>query len=369
MCVTPSSSPSGSSVGPLAGKRVGYVPVSRDCAYPTDARLFCHYAKRRGVEYRLVGRPEPLDVVVLSQMADLTAWRRASPETKLVFIFENPYFAIPHRNAKSLLRGTAKFLSRQHSHWEPNYTATLRRMCGRADAVLTSTEEQRRSILPFCSNVVVMEAFHTGVIKRVKQDYARGEALHIVWEGLGGNVRTLGVIRDVLRTLSRETKLVVHLVTDLEYAAALGRLGKRPTVRLAREALGDVEFTMEQWDAETLSRVATECDLAVIPLPLDSPFERGKAPNKLLLFWRMGVPVVASATPAYRREMEAAGLDLACETGADWLGALRRLAADESARAEAGRRGMAAVEERYGEEILLERWDRMFASLWDAEGR
>ena len=47
--------------------------------------------------------------------------------------------------------------------------------------------------------------------------------------------------------------------------------------------------------------IATGCDLAVIPLPLDRPLERGKPESKLVSFWRMGMPVVTSSTPAYRR--------------------------------------------------------------------
>ena len=56
-----------------------------------------------------------------------------------------------------------------------------------------------------------------------------------------------------------------------------------------------------QW-SETVSVIATACDLAVIPLPLDRPLERNKPETKLISFWRMGLPVVTSATPAYVRD-------------------------------------------------------------------
>lgn len=99
------------------------------------------------------------------------------------------------------------------------------------------------------------------------------------------------------------------------------------------------------------------------PLPLDRPFEAGKPENKLVGFWRMGVPVLTSATPAYVRTMRAAGLDMHCSTSDEWLARLTRYAGDEEARRAAGEAGRTSAEERYGEGRLLAEWDQVLASL------
>jgi hypothetical protein len=103
--------------------------------------------------------------------------------------------------------------------------------------------------------------------------------------------------------------------------------------------------------------------VAIIPLDLSDPFAAGKPENKVLLFWRMGVPAVVSASPAYARAMAGAGLDGACSSADDWCRALESLVTQESARAEAGRRSRAYAEANFSETQLLARWDAMFASL------
>jgi glycosyltransferase involved in cell wall biosynthesis len=117
------------------------------------------------------------------------------------------------------------------------------------------------------------------------------------------------------------------------------------------------------WSESTVASIATECDLALIPLPLDRALERGKPESKLISFWRMGLPVVTSATPAYVRVMAAAGQTLACRTEHDWREAVLGLIADDAARRRAGQEGRAFAEQEYGEDRLLTAWDAVFESL------
>jgi glycosyltransferase involved in cell wall biosynthesis len=121
---------------------------------------------------------------------------------------------------------------------------------------------------------------------------------------------------------------------------------------------------VHQWTEDGVAEVATACDAAVIPLPLDRPLERGKPESKLVSFWRMGMPTVTSSTPAYVRTMNAAGQSFHCTTQAEWTDILRRLIEDREAREEAGRGGRAFAEREYGEERLLAAWDAVFSSLY-----
>jgi hypothetical protein len=77
----------------------------------------------------------------------------------------------------------------------------------------------------------------------------------------------------------------------------------------------------------------------------------------------MGMPAVTSSTPAYIRAMEGAGQNLHCASEAEWVDALSRLIADRGAREQAGRTGRGLAEREYGDERLLEAWDRVFESL------
>jgi glycosyltransferase involved in cell wall biosynthesis len=117
------------------------------------------------------------------------------------------------------------------------------------------------------------------------------------------------------------------------------------------------------WQEAAWASTIGACDVAVIPIDLGDPMTVGKPENKLLLFWRIGMPVVTSATPAYRRAMDAAGAKYYCTTEADWTRALGALGADEGKRREAGLGGLRYAEEHASAAQHLAAWDRVFASL------
>ena len=128
--------------------------------------------------------------------------------------------------------------------------------------------------------------------------------------------------------------------------------------------MGDNTFFYD-WNEETCSHIITACDLALIPVPLDNPFLARKPENKLLLFWRLGIPAVVSATPAYTRVMHEVGLSMACGSQKDWLDTLAKYIADENGRRNAGKLGMEYIEANYSQDKILARWDKLFASVLD----
>ncbi|MFO0594776.1 MAG: hypothetical protein U0228_05715 [Myxococcaceae bacterium] len=338
--------------------RIGYAPYSQALTQPGDRRRFVHWARARGVQYELASPEREYDVVVISNAADLTRWARM-PRGKLVFDFIDSYLAVPKTDWRGALRGTAKFLSRQHAHLEPSYWKTLEAVCRRADAVICSTEEQRADISAFCANVHRILDVHTAATAVIKSDYRAAEPFKFVWEGLPYTLPLLFGLAPVLARLPRRWEL--HVVTNPSAPRFLGRFGRRDTVAELRAVFPSAVF--HEWRDETFASTVTACDAALIPLDLEDPFTRGKPENKLLLFWRVGMPVVTSASPAYARAMEATGVPLTCRSPSDWAGALERVMGDEALRREAGTRGRQFAESEHSEAKILARWDAVFASL------
>lgn len=345
--------------------RVGYAPYSSDLRGPGDRRRFVYWAKKRGVPFEVLRDGAKYDVVVLSSLADLTSWSRwPRGREKIVLDTPDSYLDIGRLEPRAILRGPAKFLLRQHRHLEWSYHGSLERMCARADAVVCSTPEQSERIRPFNANVHPILDFHTEEVRRRKDDYRMGEAIHLFWEGIAANVFTLGRIAGALRIIADKRPLTLHIVTDLSYRVANASfVPARPTQRLLARALGAVPFALYQWHGATLASIAAACDMAVIPMALDIPVHRAKAENKLLLLWRMGLPVITSATPAYARTMKAAGVDMLA-TREDWQDVIERAASDETLRRESATRGRSYAEETHGEAANLARWDAVIDSVW-----
>jgi hypothetical protein len=338
--------------------RIGYVPMSSSLTQPGDRRRFVHWARARGVEFELATPEGDFDVVVVSSAADITRWARVS-RGQLVFDLVDSYFAIPRTDWRGLLRGTAKFLSRQHRHFEPSHWHALAQMCRRAQAVVCSTEEQRADISRYCPNVHVILDVHSAAARVVKRDYAAHEPFRFVWEGLPFTLPQLFELAPVLSSLARPWEL--HVVTNPSAPRWLGRFGTLDTRSRLAAVFPQAHF--HEWTDATFAQTVTACDLALIPLDLDDPFTRGKPENKLLLFWRVGMPVAAAASPAYERAMRAAGHQLASRTSVEWATTLERLMSDETLRRSSAEAGRAWAEQEHSEAKILSRWDSVMESV------
>jgi hypothetical protein len=342
---------------------VGYAPYSASLERPGDKRRFPYYAKSRNIKFEIADPKKHYDLVVITGNADISIWGHyAQPRTKVVFDFINSYLAIPRNNWKGRLRGLAKFVSRQNAKLQMDYWHALETMCARADAVVCSTEEQAHDIRPFCKNTHVILDVHTTVTRFAKQQYGADDVFNFVWEGLPVNADSLHLIGEPLRMLQSRYKIALHVVTDLEFNRFLGKYVKSRTADIVRSICDNVY--LYEWNEQMSSAIIAACDMAVIPIDLTDPLAAGKPENKLLLFWRMGVPTVVSATPAYKRAMAKAELPMACSGQDEWLNALEHYIGNEEDRCRAGLKGKSVAEEIYSESVILEKWDKVFVELF-----
>jgi hypothetical protein len=352
-------------VSDLQRLRIGYVPCSPSFQAPGDRRRFCYYASKRNLRFELARPAGTYDVVILTQAADISMWvRHPRKRSRIVFDFIDSYLSIPGCDVKGLFRGLAKFAVGQNRRLLLNYRVGLERMCRRADAVICSTPDQRQNILPFCPNVYPILDFHGSVTGAPKLDYATGGVFHFVWEGLPRSLSHLLEIKGALQELQKTRHFAIHAITDLEYGRYLnGRVGKRVTLNDAHKIWPGMY--LYAWDERTFSAIARNCDLALIPIPLQDPLSAGKPENRLLLFWRMGIPALVSSTTAHRNAMADSGINMACANQQHWVAAMQYYMSDQCAREDAGRRGLAFVEEKHSEEQGLARWDEVLHSVLD----
>ena len=343
--------------------RIGFDTLARDFTGPGDRRRFCFYAARRELAFERARPGQPYDLVVTTGGGDLSAWCRLPRSTRLILDLVDSYLDAPRAEPRAIVRGAAKFLFGHTRHLHLDYRALIEATCRRADAVICATEEQRRTLLRYCPNVHVILDFQPEAERRAKTGYRASEVFRLVWEGLPENVVTFRAIAAVLRDLRRRRPFELHLVTDRMRARGSNHIWMVPTERLVRDVLRMDGVHLHEWSQAALTEVATGCDLAVIPIPLGNRMLAGKPENKLILFWRMGLPVLTSATPAYLRTMAAAGLDMACRTDEEWTRGLERCMDDEAVRRDAGQRGREYACQTYTVENLLRRWDDAFSSV------
>lgn len=343
--------------------RIGYVPLSKEFDAPGDRRRFCYYAARRNLRFEIAEPAGKYDVVVLTQNADISAWSRVLTDCgKIIFDFTDSYLSNSQLRLKNVLRGPAKFLTRQTRRLLWNYSRGLAAMCARSDAVICTSELQKLRILPYCANVHTILDCHSDVVRGTKDNYRTGEVFHLVWEGQGYSLVQLQELAEPLRVFGNHRRFVLHAITQPEFGHFLGgRLGHRRAADGVRKVCRN--FEIHAWDESTFSSIACACDLAVVPIPTHDPLHAEKPENRLLLFWRMGVPALASATAAHLSAMQEANLMMTCATSRDWISHLLFYAADEEARRKAGQQGRIFAATRHSEDSLLRAWDRVFESV------
>ena len=348
----------------LSGLRIGYAPYDETLTRPGDKRRFPSYAKRRELKFEIADPRKEYDLLVVSAGSDITTWLKYSQrQAKIIFDSVDSYLAIPKLQIKGLLRGSAKFIFGESRHLVLSYRKALEDICRKSDAVVCSTLEQKQDISRLCSDVHIILDLHEDYTRAVKTDYSTGEVFNFVWEGLPLIVESFFEIRSELRALQKKRKFALHLVTAAQYGRFLsgGKIWKGSTIDLIAGMFDRVY--LYSWNELTAAKIIASCDLALIPIPLGDPLYAGKPENKLLIFWRMGVPTLVSATPAYSRVMEQSGINMTARNPQEWLAKLEHYMSNEEARRDAGERGKLFVEQHYSFEKILSQWDGVLESV------
>ncbi|MBK8870727.1 MAG: hypothetical protein IPN19_06675 [Elusimicrobia bacterium] len=338
---------------------LGYVPYDSSLTHPADRRRFCRYAQRKGLTFEIADPKKAYDVVIVSEGGDLSVWSRYR-KGKVIFDMVNAYLDVPLTEIKGLFRGVAKYVTGQCQRLTVSYWKAVQEMCGHAGAVVCGSPEQADRIRSFQANVHPILDYH-GMYDKVKENYESGSPFRLVWEGLPHNVEFFSEIRKALLSLHQKFPLSLHVITAPQSKKYLRKFWTVET----KDILPSFPFptVLHPWDERTVSDIIRSCDLALIPLPAGSPFNTLKPENKLLIFWRMGMPTVTSAIPSYVRVMGEAGLSMFCRSSEQWQQTLEKFIISTSARSAAGEKGKRYLESHCGEAGWLEKWDAVFESI------
>jgi hypothetical protein len=360
--------PAGEAVPAAASpRRYAYIGASGDWRHPVDRRRFPRYCKLAGIPLEPMNWRAWPDVLVVTQSADLTYCSRI-PRSDCRIVFDaNDGYLIPKKwDVRDPARGFFKFVTRQHRYPELDYERTYLRMCERADAVVCSHPLQAAIVKEHCDNVHLITDFGPEVELGRKRDYSMGDPINVFWEGIGSTrYMPFTEINRIFGAHPKRSSFRFHLFTDLEIRGVADRFFRTTAMEECRKKAPDLapQFYFYQWNEQMFPVVATACDFAVIPIPLDNTFGMYKPENKLVLMWRMGIPTIVSATPSYADAMSRVECDLACADDAQWTAAIDRVLGSEALRRAAGDEGYREAGINYGDSVLRARWERVLASI------
>lgn len=346
----------------LKNLRIGYVPYSPNLSAVCDRRRFPYYAKSRGLSFEVFRPGGTYDLVVLSTQGDLSYWARGSKNCPLILDMPDGYLSNPLDGLVDKAKALYKFATGSWRYFESSFHDVLSRVAEKVDAVVCANPEQAADVLPYNRNAFHVLDFHGSDFTRKKSSYVAQEPFRLVWEGVGDSLQGFRSAAKGIAEAASGRPLELHILTDLRFRP-INRPFKICTARLVEELLPDVRTYLYQWNLAFFGEIVTNCDLAVIPMLPNNPMTRVKPENRLLLFWKMGLPVLTSDTPAFDRVMKSVGL-YTCGSQEAWRDSIIEIMESELKRKENAQLGGDYIEENCSDEILAENWDRILTDLF-----
>ena len=167
-----------------------------------------------------------------------------------------------------------------------------------------------------------------------KTGYPSSGPPRLVWIGSASTLKQLEPFRPTFEALGRAIPdVTLRIIADAALDAAGLRVENVP------------------WSLEAEGRLLAESDIGIAPLP-DTPYTRGKCGFKVLQYMAAGLPAVTSPVGVNADYVRRDATGLWAGTAEEWIGAVRRLAADAPLRQRMGGAGRRRVEAEFDFAVL-----------------
>ena len=118
-----------------------------------------------------------------------------------------------------------------------------------------------------------------------------------------------------------------------------------------------IKINLVKWTPDNLVEWANNSSIGVIPIQGFKGYNHLKAENRLLIMWRLGLPVLTSALPSYVRTMKDAHIPGICHNEKEWATKVTQLNRSISLRQEHIGKAQEYLDRKHRVEDLLEKWD------------
>lgn len=340
---------------------IGYAPYSVNITAPGDRRRFVIYAKSRNLQFEIANTNKYYEIVYITSSANISAWityKKKHENTKLIFEITDSYI-LNDNLLWNFGRGIYRYFQGRENKLFFYYINIYKRIFKIADAVVCSTQVQKDYILKYNRNVHISLDYFDEDITCKKTNYKANRPFTLVWEGQSCTVKNILILKSVLEKFNN-----VHLkiITDMKIPIAWNL--KRKTEHLFKDC--NFSFQIIPWDINTFSKEISQADLAIIPIDMTDKLFLNKPENKLILFWKIGIPVLTSATPAYKKVFTAINYDLSCSRDTDWIDKLSLFINGEINVEEHMKIVTKYIDTYHNKEKILKKWDEIFKSVNDS---
>jgi len=345
-------------------QKIRFIPRTDDPDNPVD-RMRCFNViqglKKRGYDVGLYQEAQEVDALVtlsldLARWSDLYEQCFHSNVPVILDLAENEF----ERSAKFTRKKTVNFVSD---------LLKVRRTLGKIQGFFKRREFDR-GFFPFvkkcsavvgCSRIIVRDAqryvSHSYFIPDavdhnnypIKKEYSQKDKYTIGWVGMASELQCLLPVNKTLQRLQKVYGIDIAIITSTDYK------------RLSHSAVRQFAFHFDfvEWGLDNVARSLASCDIGIAPLPHDSY----KSSNKVITYWAVGLPVVASPTYEYSQIIVHGKNGFIAKSKKDWECLLEELLLDGERRRKVGLEGLKASTKYCTIDKVAQEWTQVLSEV------
>lgn len=351
--------------------KIYYDPYSQHGSGIADRRRILHWAKCRNVEIVLVDEgitPPDNSTIVITSSSNLSRWaeyrKRNSGSTVILDIVDGVQGE--ESKLKDLLRGLSLVLAGRIDGKPYSMARILRNSVPFLDSIICSSVEQAQSWRHFFTGEIHIALDFHSEFPELTNDFAltKYEGVNLFWEGLPYTLSHFSSVSEFMKGIVH-LKPRLNILTSFESRRYLGKYVTIDPLQELRKVFNfnNVEVQIKEWSLSSVAETAQYCSLGIIPMTLGRGYDFLKAENRLLIMWRLGLPVLTGPLPAYLRVEKLLGFPFVCKSTDDWIRNFYRLHGDIDYRKSFQAATKTYLANFHTEQILLRKWDKVFCKI------
>lgn len=339
-----------------------YLPNDLSLKAPGDRRRFVYFAKHNKISYDTKIQNnyyELIYVVYGCNVSKIFQFINKNPKTKL--IFEMVDANLSDGKWINFQKGVGRFLLGKESKVYLDYRQPLKEIIKKSHAVVCSSTSQAKILRRYNKKTFITLDFFDEEIRFKKKNWLlnKKKTIRLFWEGMICNLKHLLILNKIYKHLDFNIHIVI--VTDLKKPLFLGMFGFD-----TKKIVKDFKFSFEihEWNKVDISKIAISCDIGIIPINLNDIKASYKPENKLIFMWKMGLPVVVSATPSYKDVMKLARVEMYAKNIKDWISILNNFYnSKDNKHYDYKKRVDNLIKKKYSTAKLVNSWLKIFKSV------
>ena len=342
--------------------KICYLPNNLLLKAPGARRRFIYFTKHKKILYETQIKNNYYELVYVSygyNLSKIVQFINKNPNTKL--IFEMVDANLSDSKWINFQKGVGRFILGKESKIYLDYSQPLKQILKKSHAIVCASTAQAKILRKYNKNVFITLDFFDEEIKFKKTTWLlnKKKIIRLFWEGMVDNLSHLLILNEIYQHLNFSIHVVI--ATDLKKPLFLGMFGFD-----AKKIVKNFKFSFEihEWDSVEISKIAITCDIGIIPINLDNIKASYKSENKLIFMWKIGLPVVASATIAYKNVMELARVKMYAKNFNDWINILNNIyKTNNNKYSEYKKRVDKLIKKKYSTKKLVNDWSEVFKSV------